>query len=64
MFAYRGRAKAKRELDDYAGAIEDDNQAIKLNPDDASAYRGRGLVKVDLDDHARAVSDFTHAIKL
>lgn len=40
-FYNRGTDKLKRG--DYRGAIEDFNQALRLNPKDATAYDSRGV---------------------
>ena len=48
----------------YAAAIKDYDQAIKLNPEYANAYNNRGIVKDDLGDFAAAIADYDEAIKL
>ena len=49
---------------DFRGAIEDYNQAIKLNPDDATAYYNRGVGRSELEDKKGAIEDYNQAIKL
>ncbi|MCA2623054.1 MAG: tetratricopeptide repeat protein [Microcystis sp. M20BS1] len=51
-------------LGDNQGAIADQNQAIKLNSDDAVAYNNRGIAKSDLGDKQGAIADYNQAIKL
>jgi tetratricopeptide (TPR) repeat protein len=49
---------------DYESAIEDFNQAIRLNPNSASVYDIRGIVYLNLGDLDRAMSDFNQAIRI
>ncbi|MGI8503996.1 MAG: tetratricopeptide repeat protein [Hassallia sp.] len=51
------RSNADSELEDY-------EQAIKINPDDADAYYNRGNARFDLGDRAGAIEDYTQAIKI
>ena len=50
-------------LGDYAGAIDDYTQVIRLKPDDADAYIKRGDTKRQLKDYAGAIEDYNQAIK-
>ncbi|WP_137669243.1 tetratricopeptide repeat-containing S1 family peptidase, partial [Sphaerospermopsis reniformis] len=47
---YNNRGVIRDELGDKQGAIDDYNQAIKINPNYANAYIGRGNVRDDLGD--------------
>jgi len=55
---------AKDELQDYQRAIADYDQAISLNPNDASAYYNRGLARYKLEDYQGAIADYNQAISL
>jgi len=57
-----GRAKLLQK--DYAGAINDFNNAIALTARAGGAYEGRGFAKRMLKDYDAAVADFTKAIEL
>ncbi len=61
---YYKNGKAKAELKDYKGAIDEYTKAIEVNPKYALAYRGRGAAKVQLDDYSGAITDFTKAIEI
>ncbi|WP_460205504.1 tetratricopeptide repeat protein [Scytonema sp. NUACC21] len=61
-FLNRGRYRFQRK--DYKGAIEDFNQAIILNPNNANAYYNRGLLLRELGDALSAVLDFDRALQL
>ncbi|MFM6254977.1 MAG: tetratricopeptide repeat protein [Dolichospermum sp.] len=43
--------------------MDDFNQAIKFNPNDADAYYNRGNVRNELGDKQGAIDDYTQAIK-
>ncbi|KYC44100.1 hypothetical protein WA1_02880 [Scytonema hofmannii PCC 7110] len=61
-FLNRGRDRFQRG--DYKGAVEDFNQAIVLNPNDANAYYHRGLLLHKLGDNLNAVLNFDRALQL
>ncbi|WP_017651086.1 tetratricopeptide repeat protein [Fortiea contorta] len=61
-FYNRGLAKARQK--DYAGAIEEFNQALQLTPYFPEAYLQRGLVYYDSGAILQAVSDYTEALRL
>ena len=59
------RAKAKEELKEYRGAIEDYTKAIELDPTPSSYYySSRAGVKKELEDYRGAIEDYTKAIEL
>ena len=53
------RAEAKRKLNNHTSAIEDYNQAIKLNPKDAFTYRASADAKRKSGDYTGAIEDYT-----
>ncbi|MEG4110561.1 MULTISPECIES: tetratricopeptide repeat protein [unclassified Microcoleus] len=57
-----GMDKAKER--DFEEAIENFNQAIKLNPNYADAYNNRANVRHELRDDPGAIEDYTEAILL
>jgi tetratricopeptide (TPR) repeat protein len=61
-FYNRGLEKAKQK--NYAGAIEDFNQAIQLDPYFSTAYIERGLAYYKSGATLQAVFDYNEAIKL
>jgi tetratricopeptide (TPR) repeat protein len=62
--AYRNRGFARHFLGDNKGAIEDLNQAIKLNQRNALSYIVRGEFRSEAGDKRGAVDDYNCAIKL
>src|SRR6185503_11366801 len=58
-FRYRGIALAKSKQ--YELAIQDFDEAIRLNPNDAIAIYNRGNSYRDNGDDSRAIQDFTAA---
>jgi tetratricopeptide (TPR) repeat protein len=62
--AYLARGIAYFDLGDYQRAIEDYDEAIRLDPQDAVAYYNRGNAYFLQDQHQRAIEYFDHAIRL
>ncbi len=54
----------KQEKGDKQAAIDNYNQAIKINPNYAEAYNNRGNVRNDLGDKQAAIDDYNQAIKI
>ena len=61
--AYRYRAAAFKEMQDYPAALEDYSRLLELQPE-ASFYNSRGLVYEKMGDFKKAVLDYTKAIEL
>ena len=57
LYAYYGKGQ-------YGRAIEDLNQAIQLDPNDADLFNNRGLAYNDKGENDRAIEDFNQAIRL
>ena len=51
-------------IPDYAGAISDFTDAIKLRPKFEVNYNLRGVAKFQINDNTGAVEDFTKAFEL
>ena len=62
--AFNARGIAKRNMQDYAGAIADFDRAIELNSKFVEAYGNRGNAKSAQGNHEGAIADFTQALKL
>jgi tetratricopeptide (TPR) repeat protein len=62
--AFNNRGIGYRLKGDYDRAIQDYNQAIKLNPKFAVAYNNRGVAHEHKNEYDRAISDYDQAIKL
>jgi tetratricopeptide (TPR) repeat protein len=62
LFELRGLARAAKR--DYAGAIEDDTEALSLGPRSASLLARRGWLYVLTDAPRLAVRDFDEAIRV
>jgi tetratricopeptide (TPR) repeat protein len=54
----------KEEGQEYEGAKQDYDKAIKLNPKDAAAFYGRANCKAELGDPGAGISDLDEAIQI
>jgi len=63
-WAYTNRGLAYDNLGEYRRAIQDFDQALRLDPGDAFAYNGRGSAYRKLGEYRRAIEDFDQAIRL
>ncbi len=61
---YSNRGAAHSALGQPQRAIEDYDEALRIDPQDAKAYYNRGTVYVDLGQSQRAIEDFDEAIRL
>jgi tetratricopeptide (TPR) repeat protein len=62
--AYRSRAAAKLENEDYRGSIEDYTKAMTLAKSIATDFEGRGTAKAKLKGYPAAIADYAAAIKI
>ena len=60
----KGNGSVKSKKGDLEGALEDFEQAIKLNPNHTNAYNNRGIAKFKKGDLEGALEDYNTAIKL
>jgi tetratricopeptide (TPR) repeat protein len=58
------RALERQEAGDYAGAIADCNEALKLEPQSVQAYAARGIVRHGQGYLDRAVADYDRALSI
>ena len=63
-WAYYNRGNAHAGLGDIARAIEDFDQALRLDPDDANAYNNRGNSYKSLGDYERVASDWDRSVRV
>ena len=49
---------------EFAKALADITEAIRLRPGDANAFGVRGLIYQSMGDHVKALADFTEAVRL
>ncbi len=61
---YHDRGLAKINLGQYSDAVEDYDEAIRLDPKFAVAYTNRGFAKNSLGQYAAAIEDYDEAIRL
>ena len=62
--AYNNRGVAYRVKANYAQAIDDFNEAIRLVPDNANAFNNRGVAYRNMGDLDRALADYDQAIRI
>lgn len=55
---------AWRSKGDYTKALDDLDEAVRLDPQLAWAYNNRGCVWRDVREYAKALADFEHAMRL
>ena len=61
---YDNRGTAYSSKGDHDRAIQDFNEAIRLNPDFEKAYYDRGNAYIGKEEYDRAIQDFDEAIQL
>jgi len=54
----------KYYMNDYQGALEDFNTAIRLKPDEFLGYYKRGNIYYDLEQYKYAIENYDEAIRL
>jgi tetratricopeptide (TPR) repeat protein len=62
--AFDNRGLAYKNKGQYERALQDYEQAIRLNPSNANAYNNRGIVYRIKGEYARAIADYDEAISL
>ena len=62
--AYSNRGSAYYNLGENRRAIEDFDQALRIDPGFAIAYSNRGLAYNNLGEHRRAIEDYDQAIRI
>ncbi len=62
--AYYNRGNAYYALGERRRAIENFDQALRINQGDTSAYYNRGLAYYDLGEYRRAIEDYDEALRL
>jgi len=62
-YNWRGLIAGKEELD-YQSAINNFDEAIRLDPEYAIAYGNRGIAYSKLGEYSKAIEDYNQAIKL
>ena len=64
FLGYRNRGLCRFDMHDDAGALQDYDTALKLNPDDSSSWFQRGNVHLSMNNLDAAESDFSKALEL
>lgn len=61
---FHNRGIEKTQQNDYTGAIEEFNQALRINPNSVDTYIARGVVRLKRGDTHGAIADYNQAIQL
>jgi 1-deoxy-D-xylulose-5-phosphate reductoisomerase len=61
---FHNQGKEKANQKDYKGAIEEFNQALRINPNYENSYVSRGFCRFRLGDTQGAIQDYNQAIQL
>jgi tetratricopeptide (TPR) repeat protein len=64
LYAYRQRAYQRLDAGYFKGALEDYNEALKIDQSDPELFMARGIAREKLKDLEGAFSDYTKAIDL
>lgn len=64
VYSYVKRGESRRQLLDFAGAVEDFGIAVDMNPNLREGYERRAMVNEDLGQYEAAAADYTTLIKL
>jgi tetratricopeptide (TPR) repeat protein len=64
VYPYLERAQQRFESGFYEGALQDYDQALRLDPENAEIWFARGLTNERLKDYKEAFSDYTKAIDI
>ncbi len=62
--AYNNRGNAYGNLGEYRRAIEDYDQALRIDPGNTLAYNNRGNAYDNLGEYRRAIEDLDQALRL
>ena len=61
---FNNRGNAYQSKGEYQRAIQDYDEAIRIDPDSALAFNNRGTAFQHVGDYARAIQDYDQAIRL
>jgi len=62
--AFDNRGVAYKRKGEFDRALQDYEQAIRLNPTNANAYNNRGVIYRIKGEYGRAIADYDEAISL
>ena len=62
--AYYNRGNTKFDLGQYAAAISDYDEALRIKPNDPEVYNNRAVAKSELGQYKAAISDFDAALRI